>query len=98
MEKRINGYVSFNKGDKIKLIDDNLLDKYKDKIFEFVEVNGEDYFFYHKESNNTFHIPARYFNKFIKVDEETVTKTISTWELDLDRDLDKDVIINKIKK
>jgi hypothetical protein len=42
MEKRVNGYVSFNKGDKIKLIDDNLLDKYKDKIFEFVEVNGED--------------------------------------------------------
>jgi hypothetical protein len=90
--KRVNGYVSFNRGDKIKLVDDNLLDKYKGKVFEFVEVNGEDYFFRNPKTNETFHIPARYFNKFKKVDEKIITKVIKTWELNYDKNIDEDII------
>jgi len=91
MEK-INGYVSFNKGDKIKLVDDNLLDKFKNKIFEFIEVDGEDYFFYDPSTNDSFHIPARHFNIFKKVDEELIYQTIQTWELDYDKNNTKDII------
>jgi len=83
--KKVNGWVSFNKGDKIKLVDDGLLDKYKNKTFEFVEIDGEDYFLYDPEIDDTFHIPARYFNKFKKTDEEVVTKIVKTWELDYEK-------------
>ena len=90
--KRVNGYVSFNKGDKIKFVDENIVDKYKGKTVEFVRVDGEDYCFYDTKTKDIFFIPARYFNKFKKVDEKVITKIIKTWEIEL-VDGDNDIII-----
>jgi hypothetical protein len=77
--KKVNGFRNFSFGDIITFGDDDIVEKFKNKKFKFIEVNGEDYFLYDIKEKDITHVRAYYFKKFVKKSEET--KKITTWEL-----------------